>query len=298
MSGAAETYAAITPARNEAVNLERLASSLKSQIAVPSSWIVVDSGSTDDTVAVAESLAADSGWIQVVTVDGEASPEPGAPVVRAFHAGLAELTGEVDIVVKLDADVSFEPDYFERLLAAFRADESLGIASGDCYEESEGGRWKPIYVTAGHARGATRAYRWQCLQDVLPLVEGVGWDGIDEVKASILGWRTGCVAGLPFYHHRKLGARDGRRSLRWARQGHAAHYMGYRPSYLILRTLHHARRDPAAAAMLTGYIQASFRRSPRYPDVAVRDHLRAGQRFGSVHLRVLEALGRKRRKVM
>jgi glycosyltransferase involved in cell wall biosynthesis len=261
---------------------------------MPSSWIIVDSGSTDDTVAVAESLAADSGWIQVVTVDGEALPEPGAPVVRAFHAGLAELTGEVDIVVKLDADVSFEPDYFERLLAAFRADEWLGIASGDCYEESDDGQWKPIYVTAGHARGATRAYRWRCLQDVLPLVEGVGWDGVDEVKASLLGWRTGCVAGLPFYHHRKLGARDGGRSLRWARQGRAAHYMGYRPSYLILRTLHHARRDPAAASMLTGYLGAVFRRAPKYSDAAVRHHLRSRQSLRRLPLRIGEALGRRK----
>ena len=35
-----------------------------------------------------------------------------------------------DVVVNVDADVSFEPDYFERLLDAFAADPALGIASG------------------------------------------------------------------------------------------------------------------------------------------------------------------------
>jgi biofilm PGA synthesis N-glycosyltransferase PgaC len=286
------TYAAVTPARNEVANLERLAAALGRQTLLPSQWIIVDSGSTDDTVALARTLAADHDWIRAVSIAGEAVPEPGAPVVRAFHAGLAELRAEVGVVVKLDADVSFDPDYFERLLAAFRGDVLLGIASGDCYEEADEGDWRPIHVTAGHARGATRAYRWKCLQDVLPLVERVGWDGVDEVKANVLGWRTGCIPELRFYHHRKLGARDGGRSTRWVRQGQAAHYMGYRASYLLLRTLHHARRDPAAVAMFGGYLAAALRRTPQHPDSAVRDHLRRKQSLRRVPVRVREALGR------
>ena len=51
------THVAITPAKNEAENLPRLARSLADQTAPLSAWIVVDNGSTDDTVAVVEALA-------------------------------------------------------------------------------------------------------------------------------------------------------------------------------------------------------------------------------------------------
>jgi hypothetical protein len=37
----------------------------------------------------------------------------------AFRHGLRALPTSVDVFVKVDADTSFDPDYFERLLARF-----------------------------------------------------------------------------------------------------------------------------------------------------------------------------------
>src|SRR5262249_35072763 len=90
------------------------------------------------------------------------------PIVRAFHAGLNALEVRADVIVKLDADTSMEHDHFERLTTAFTEDTDLGIASGTCLELSGEG-WKAIPVTAGHVRGAVRAYRRACLDAVLPL---------------------------------------------------------------------------------------------------------------------------------
>jgi biofilm PGA synthesis N-glycosyltransferase PgaC len=282
------SYSLITPARDEAPNLRRLFSSLVAQTVPPRQWVIVDNGSTDETPDVVADL--EGPWIRLTSVPGEDRPEPGAPVVRAFHAGLAELDEAPDLVVKLDADVSFEPTYFERLLEAFEEEPRLGIASGACLEEV-GGAWRPVHVTGGHVRGAARAYRWPCLQDVLPLEERMGWDGIDELKAAVLGWRTGTVPGLTFHHHRALGARDGRLHTRWVRQGEASYYMGYRPSYLLFRTLHHSLRDPAAIAMIGAYVRAALTRAPRYPDDTVRRYLRREQSLRSLPKRLREARG-------
>ena len=46
-------YAVITPARNEADNLPRLAESLRSQSVPPLVWLIVDNGSTDATADIA-----------------------------------------------------------------------------------------------------------------------------------------------------------------------------------------------------------------------------------------------------
>jgi biofilm PGA synthesis N-glycosyltransferase PgaC len=286
------SYAAITPARDEAASLRRLGASLLAQTVQPREWIVVDNGSTDATAAVMAGLRAQRPWIRWMSIPVDGPMQPGAPIVRAFHAGLEMLDERVDVVVKLDADVSMEPDYFARLLAAFEAEPMLGIASGTCLEDRDG-TWQPTHVTGGHVRGAVRAYRWSCLPEILPLEERLGWDGLDELKAATRGWRTGILPGLAFFHHRPVGARDGARPSRWVAEGEGAHYMGYRWSYLVLRSLHHARRDPAALAMIWGYVRSALRREPVYPDSDVRAYLREQQRLRAIPARALEALGRR-----
>jgi hypothetical protein len=170
-----------------------------------------------------------------------------------------------------------EPDYFERLLDAFSREPSLGMASGSGYE-LEGSAWRQIVTTRTAVWGATRAYRRECLEAVAPLEEHMGWDGIDELKARMRGWTTRTLLDLPFQHHRREGERDGARGLRgWSARGRAAHYMGYRAWFLGLRSLYHARRDPAALAMIWGFSSAGLRRAPRCADASVRQFLRSEQ---------------------
>jgi glycosyltransferase involved in cell wall biosynthesis len=292
MSEGRLSYAAITPARDELAGIRRLAACLIDQTQRPETWIVVDNGSTDGTGVLARELARDFQWITVLEVASVGRAAPGAPVVRAFQAGLGALDELPDVVVKLDADVSFDEDYFERLIGHFASDPSLGIASGVCYERDASGRdWKPTYTTASTVRGATRAYRRECLEQVLPLTDGMGWDGTDELKAQARGWRTGQAMGLAFYHHRRVGERDGPRHLRWVAQGRGSRAMGYRLSYLTLRALFHARHDPAALAMIYGYVEAAARRAPR-ADASARAVLRERQSLRNVPARLREALGR------
>jgi glycosyltransferase involved in cell wall biosynthesis len=283
------TYALVTPARNEAENLRRLAGCVLSQTVLPVAWAIVDNGSTDETAAVAQELAAGSHWITVVSAPGEAAPVRGGAVVRAFNAGLGSVDPSADVVVKLDADVSFDSDHFEGLLERFSTDPRLGIAGGLCLEEKRG-EWRPRYSTRSHVRGAMRAYRDECLDDVLPLEERMGWDGIDEIKAAVRGWRTATIHDLSFRHHRALGERE-RSTTKWVRQGEMAHYMGYRPSYLVFRALYRTLREPAALTMVWGYAAAALRRQSSYPDTEVRAWLRREQSLRRLPHRAREALG-------
>ena len=286
------SYAVITPVRDEADNLPRLAEALVCQTERPVAWLIADNGSTDDTAVVAAELAREHDWIRLVDLPGEPGLVRGGPIASAFEAGLEALAQPVDVVVKLDADVSAEPDYFSRLLAQFAADASLGMASGSCYER-ENGSWRQRHVTGTSVWGASRAYRWACLREVLPLERSMGWDGIDELKANLRGWRTATFTDLPFRHHRREGERDGKRRAGWAAQGRAAYYMGYRASYLVLRSLYQATRDPAALAMISAYGSAAARREPRCADPRVRAYLRRRQSLRSMPVRLREALGRR-----
>ena len=283
------SYVIVTPARNEADNLVRLAECLAAQTLVPAAWIIVDNGSNDGTNELAHDLAGRHDWIRVLRMEVDGEMARGAPVVRAFNRGLA-LVGCPDVVVKLDADVSFEPDFFERLLHEFDADPRLGIAGGVCLEQVDG-YWVQQHGARAHVRGATRAYRFDCLSEILPLEERMGWDGVDELKAGVRDWNVRSIPGLPFYHHRSLAQREGTWSM-WLAQGEMAHFMGYRFSYLALRAAFRARRDPRATVMIIGFLRAVVLRSPVQRDRAARRHLRDQQRFRRLPRRAREATGR------
>jgi len=218
---------------------------------------------------------------------------PGAPIVRAFHAGLEDVPPQVDVVVKLDADVSFDADHFERLLQAFGADPQLGIAGSLCWE-LDGAQWQPVAVAGDHVRGAVRAYRTDLLQQIVPLPERTGWDTVDEFQAAARGWSVRTVPDLRFDHHRLVGARDGAPTRRWIAKGDAAHFLGYRPLYLLARTLFQARRDPSALAMIWGYARAAALRRERHPDRAAIMLLRREQRLRHLGNRAGEMRARTR----
>jgi UDP-N-acetylglucosamine transferase subunit ALG13 len=283
-------YSVVTPARDEAANLPRLAECLIGQTMRPSEWVIVDDGSTDTTGSIAKELARRHAWVRTIDVAGESVATRGGPVVRALHAGIASLAEPPDVLVKLDADVSLTSEHFERLLARFAGDPLLGMASGSRHEFSDG-EWRQRYITGTSVEGQCRAYRWACLGQVSPLEERLGWDGLDEMKANTLGWTTRAFRDLPFRHHREMAERDRSRVAAWVRQGRANHYMGYRPSYAVLRSLYRSLREPSALGLLWGYAGAALRRVPRCPDRAVREHARRQQAVRHLPIRAREALG-------
>jgi len=277
-------YAVVTPARNEEHNLPRLAAALAAQTLPPTEWVVVDDGSTDATPAVLADLAARHEWLKPLaqqTGNGQlAAGRRDARDLIGFRNGIRALSRPADVVIKVDADIDFDPDFCERLTARFAADEQLGIASGTCYE-LERGSWVRRAKTDTTVWGATRAYRAECIDDMMELEPCMGWDGLDEIRVQLRGMRTQTWVDLPFRHHRPEGGRELTSLHHGEALGRASWYMGYRPSYLAMRALYRARREPAALAMLWGYAAAAASRAPRCPDERVIRALRERQRLGT-----------------
>jgi glycosyltransferase involved in cell wall biosynthesis len=284
-------YALITPIRDEAENLERIAACVAAQTTRPDPWVLVENGSIDDTPAIAARLADDHPWIRVLATQPAHAEERGAPIVAAFHHALATLDGEAAYVGQLDADLTFAPDYFERLLEELEASPRLGIVSGTCFEQEAGG-WRQRFGTGASVWGAARLYRRACLDAVLPLEPRTGWDAIDVAVANARGWETKVVLDLPFYHHRREAERERTRWSAWAAQGRVSHYLGYRPSYLVLRAAFQALRDPSALGLVAGYADEAIHRRSRCTRTGVTSWVREQQRLRRITQRATEALGR------
>lgn len=272
-------YVIITPVRDEEDYIEATIASVLRQTVAPTEWIVVDDGSQDNTGSIIEKHAASISWIRALHRSNRGFRKSGAGVVEAFYTGYEMLQhGEWEFLVKLDGDLSFDSDYFERCLERFAGDDRLGIGGGGIYHQV-GEKLQLETTPCFHVRGATKIYRRACWESIGGLWPDAGWDTIDEVKANMLGWRTRSFADLRVVHHRRTGAADG--VLRdKAKHGLACYVSGYHPLFIAAKCLYRLPTKPyvlGSAALLYGFLGGHFKRASRIKDREFIMYLRGQQ---------------------
>jgi glycosyltransferase involved in cell wall biosynthesis len=263
-------YVIVVPVRNEAEHIQRMIESVLAQTNRPTQCIIVDDGSTDGTDLIIQEAATRYKWIQTVHREDRGSRRAGGGVMDAFYAGLELLANERwQYLVKLDGDVSFEPDYFERCFRRFAEEPRLGIAGG-LICQVVGGTLSPESTgdPAFHVRGATKIYRRECWQDIGGLLRTVGWDTVDELKANMLGWSTRTLSEVKIVHHRPAGAAYGMWS-NWVKNGRANYVAGYHPIFMLLKCISRVFKRPygiAALGLWVGFCSGYTKRIWRVDD--------------------------------
>ena len=106
------TYVLITPARNEEAFIEETIKSVIKQTILPKKWVIVSDGSTDNTEEIVKIYLNSHPWIELLRMP-ERAERHFAGKVQAFNAGFDRVKDlEYDIIGNLDADISFDSDYF------------------------------------------------------------------------------------------------------------------------------------------------------------------------------------------
>ncbi len=258
----------VTPARDEADNIAHTIASMRAQTLTPVRWVIVDDGSSDGTGELARALTADCDWIEVVERHDRGSRRPGGGVVEAFCAGFARVSDlDWTHVVKLDADLEFGPDYFDRILGRMLEDPELGIAGGMIENLIDGRRVLEEHPRF-HVRGATKFYSRACWEAIGGLHAVKGWDTLDELQAARRGFRTESFEDVRLVQRRFTGDGTGQ-WVNWKKNGEAAWVCGYHPAYLAAKAVRRAFVRPwlvASAGLLVGYLRAAARRRPRVDD--------------------------------
>jgi biofilm PGA synthesis N-glycosyltransferase PgaC len=256
-------YLAITPARDEAALLGQLIESMAAQQIRPRRWIIIDDSSRDATGEIIEQAARRYPFIEAVHLKRAGGRAPGGESV-IMQALPRPLWQGYDWLLRLDADLSFAPDFAALLLAEFARDSHLGIA-GASLLELRGGQWLAVGGPAFHTRGATKFYSRPCFEAIGGLEAGLGWDTVDEARAWMRGFTTRTFPHVQACHHRPCGGARGFARLRLA-QGVAAYNAGYSPMFMMARALRQLSASPLLAApilMLAGYWASCLRRRPR-----------------------------------
>lgn len=197
--------AIIIPAYNEEKFIESCLLSLLNQTYSAKKILLVDDGSSDNTTKIVEKLSHSYQNLSLISREKSFSHEPGSKIVEAFNFGFEKLEMDYDVICKFDADIIFPENYLEVLTRAFQENPKLGMYGGFCTVQKNG-NWKIEQLTnPDHLRGALKAYRKTCFEDINGLVSAMGWDTIDEMKARFHGWEVETNSNLLVKHLKATG---------------------------------------------------------------------------------------------
>jgi hypothetical protein len=206
-------------------------------------------------------------FITFVRRDSEGRRDYGSKV-RAILDGCAHL-GDVpyEFIGNLDADITFEPFYYERMIQKFRIYQRLGIAGGVTFDVFKGTP-HPRRASLDSVGGAVQLFRRECYEAIggyVPVHCGME-DSAAIYKARFLGWECRSFPDLPVMHHRPTGT-AGRGILR-ARmiQGEAMWAIGWSPWWVAARMLYKFPERPyvvGSCIRTLGYFHAKLARRPQ-----------------------------------
>lgn len=215
----------VIPAHNEEAHLQQTLQSLVEQSRLPKKIIIVNDASTDGTAQIIRQFSEKFPFISYVEITSGEHHQPGSKVVRAFYKGLETLDEDYDIICKFDADLIFPKNYLEKIAEHFQNNPTYGMVGGFCTIEKNGNWVVENLTNKDHIRGALKAYRKKCFQQIGGLKTSMGWDTADELLAQYHGWQIKTDESLHVKHLKPTGENYSKKSK--YKQGEAFYRMRY-----------------------------------------------------------------------
>lgn len=257
-------YILLIPCYNEALYLSKTIDSIINQSILPSQVIIVDDNSTDETPEIIKNYTTTYSWITGVHKKSENIHLPGSKVIQAFHHGLPHINTSYDIIVKVDADLIFPLNYFETIINHFKSNSKLGMAGGFAYIE-ENGNWILENLTdKDHIRGAFKAYRKECYQEIGGLKPAMGWDTLDELLCKFYNWEIKTDESLIVKHLKPTGKQYNKKAR--YKQGEAFYTLGYGFLITLIASLKLAfkkRKITLFLDYIVGFLKAWKSKTPK-----------------------------------
>lgn len=261
------SYILISAAYNEVLHIEKTIESMRSQSVLPIKWILVSDGSTDGTDEIITQFSSQIPWIDYIRVP-EHTDHNFASKVNCFNIAYQRLNKlEYGIIGNLDADISFERNYFEFLLNKFEADPALGVA-GTPFVENSGHSYDYNFTNIDHVSGACQLFRKQCFEEIggyRPIgVGGIDW--IAVTTARMKGWKTRTFTDKSCTHHRLIGSSNKNVLKTKFRYGQKDYLLGGHPLWELFRSVYQMQYKPymiGGLLILLGYSWSALLRKKR-----------------------------------
>jgi glycosyltransferase involved in cell wall biosynthesis len=260
------SYVLITPARNEAALIEQTIKCVVSQTLRPLKWVIVSDGSTDGTDEIVKRYSQQHDWMELVQMPQRKERHFGGKAL-AFNAGYEKVKGlSFDIIGNLDADITFDSEYFSFLITKFAENPGLGVGGTPYVEDNRSYDYR--FASVEHVSGACQLFRRECYEAIggyKPVASG-GIDLIAVTSARMEGWKTRTFSEKTCTHHRKLGSATRSGLKQFLHDGNLEYLLGVHPAWEAFRTLYHMNRRPyviGGVCLALGYCWPMILRRPR-----------------------------------
>ncbi|MBN2335107.1 glycosyltransferase family 2 protein [Candidatus Bathyarchaeota archaeon] len=207
-------YVALTSGRNEERFIRQTVEGVLSQRPAPSTYVVVDDGSTDATPEILDEYRG----VTALRLENPRHPTRGVNLAWALNAGVrkaTELVPDWDYLLKVDADSVIPKNYFDRLHRMFRENPRLGVSSGTPYDEK---------VWRGRASDGAKMYSRGCWGDVRHFVPCNAFDTLALLQAKRYGW---VVQSFPEIKYSQLRTWRRGNLNRWILSGRSRYFLGF-----------------------------------------------------------------------
>jgi glycosyltransferase involved in cell wall biosynthesis len=263
----------ITPARNEEDYIEQTIKSVISQTLLPKMWVIVSDGSTDNTDTIVKKYVKQCNYIKLLSLP-EKKERHFAAKAEAIKAGIQLLKEvEYNLLCIIDADISFDSDYFKFLTDKFKHDDSLGLAGTD-YIEGGFHSSKDSYISESHVNGACQLFRRECWEEIggYTPIKGGGIDWVAVMTARMKGWKTHSFKEKTFNHLRPIGTAEANKFKSRYMYGKKDYFLGGHPIWQLFRVLFTMTKRPyffGGFALFIGYMWSWTIRlkRPIHPDL-------------------------------
>lgn len=253
----ASRFVLLTAAHNEEENIGRTIESVLAQARRPERWVIASDASSDGTDEIIERYAAQHDFIRFYKVTRAPGRSFGSKVIALQQASKLLDGVSYDFIGNLDADISLEPDYYEKLLNRFKSNSSLGIAGGFVHENF-GGKFQSRRSNRTYSVAhAAQLVRRECYEQFggYAVLEYGGEDWHAQTSARMNGWEAESFPELPVYHHRRTGEADNLLRHKF-RQGRMDYSFGCDPIFETLKCLERIPERPfllGGLARLAGF---------------------------------------------
>ena len=266
-------YVLVSPCKDEGKYIEKTLISIQNQTIKPVQWIIVDDGSTDDSMAIVEKYRASMPFIKIVRREADAKRNVGPGVILAFNEGLKHIDVPYDFICKFDVDLDLPPRYFEILMIKMDQDPLLGTGSGKAYYIDPKTNERCSELCGDEASvGMTKFYRRECFEQIGGFVAEVGWDGYDCHRARWFGWRalSWDEPELQFIHLRPMGSSQKNINKGRIRHGKGQFLIGTHPIFFLASSAFRSfKQKPYVIGTLYsifGYMKAAYDQEKRFGD--------------------------------
>lgn len=253
----------VVPLFNEEDFVKQSLTSLLTQTYPAKQLVVVDDGSTDNSVAIIRELADTYPNLKLIKSNGTSSHAPGEKVVRAFMRGFDALSSDWDVICKFDADIIFPENYLEQLKESFSSNERMGMFGG-LLTIGKKDSWVVESISRNnHLRGPIKAYSKACYNDVGGLRPVLGWDTLDELLAMHRGYQVMIDDKLMVKHLRPTGSKYSFKGA--VVKGRLFYELGYGLALGVLASIKWSfTQRGSLLAALRGFLLAWLSRKPKF----------------------------------